>query len=870
MANLPSVKSSHPGEQFVLSASSTESGRASLYAIYFLSGVSSLCYQVIWFRQLKLVLGNTTYATVVTVSVFLAGLAFGAILLRQWIDTMERKLQAYAWMEIAISVYAALTPLLFALFDRAYVWVFRTFAPSPPAMLVLQLFASAGVLLPPTMLMGATFPLLSSWVVGASAQVGTRTGRLYAANVFGAVAGASATGFFLIRWYGLFNSLVIAVGVNVLAAAAAMLLARSAIAQPPRSHEPIVIQNQTSFPVLIGIWLFLSGFLSLGYEVLWVRSVVHLLQAEIYVFSAVLTVYLLGYTLGLQLGSLVARTRANPMAAAGFCLQLVGLCGLLYLPMLVGLFDYLRPLTDAIMPWLLQQPAYVVHLFFGIILFFTPSVLMGIGFPLMLQASRADGPNRGKRIATAYALNTVGSVLGIAVTGFVLIPVLGVQRSVMLLGVAGVTAGLAGMWYARNRLAMSPPVLVVTAAVLVVALFPANAYLNWINVCEGKNERPVQLVEVVEGVNTTASVHRYLDDGSKVISTAGTNVAGDAPSLRQTQKIQGHVPMILHGSPKDVLTVGFGSGELTRCLTYHQVEKVTCVEIAPEMIALAKRHFSHINLGDQVEKEIEIVYMDAKNFLHLTDRKFDVIMNDSIWPGFFAESSSLYTRDYFLDGKRALHDTGVYSTWLPINLPELSLKSIMATFCDVFENSVVVYPHSWPSEHLLLVGRKCELPFNFADARREYEKPAVRSSLMMLGVQRVEDIFEYLLADSQAMLRFATGAPLNTDDFPVVEFDTGRSRIRTDVGLTWRRLRELVQVTTPFPHEKLIDVSALPKEEANEVLARLKRSQQANSHLLAHLWKETANEKLAELERGLAIDPTNPDLLSAKQALAHR
>jgi spermidine synthase len=195
-----------------------------LIAIYFISGACSLMYEVIWRRMLKLILGNTTYATAITVAVFMGGLALGAYLMRKRADNVKNKLLVYGIIEGAITVMALVTMGLLQAMDGLYQGLFGFLSGTPGVLLFIQIVISALVLLVPSSLMGATLPLLSSWLVENREQTGFKTGILYSFNTFGALFGASLSGFFLIRLIGVYPTYFIALGGNIMIAGAAVVL----------------------------------------------------------------------------------------------------------------------------------------------------------------------------------------------------------------------------------------------------------------------------------------------------------------------------------------------------------------------------------------------------------------------------------------------------------------------------------------------------------------------------------------------------------------------------------------------------------------------------------------------------------------------
>ena len=840
--------------------------------IYFISGACSLIYEVIWRRLLKLILGNTTYATSITVAVFLGGLALGAFLIRNRVDkTKINKLKLYGIIEIIISCYTLLTPLLLNNLDYFYKFIYRAYAPSSSTILFLQIIFSVVVLLIPTILMGFTLPILTSWIASKKEYLSSTVGIIYSFNTFGALLGAFISGFYLIRLTGVYETLYIAVLFNFLIGIVALFLSPMAGHQTYEEQSlelnkdaPVKFNLQLTF---VSVGIFICGFVGLGYEILWMRTILHILSSEIYVFSAVLSIYLVGYALGVYLGSALIKKTTNYFFITGIIIQLIGIYGVLYIPFLNMVVFNPAPWFKDLIIFTVTKFGPFIHLLYGFQLFFIPSVLMVMSFPLLIQLFTKADKRAGNIIATAYSINTFGNVLGSLLVAFLLIPLLGSQLAKQVLGLISILTGLLFMFYANRLYAKIISVCILSASLIITFTIPKNAYLKHINRCEGKG-RPVSLLDVIEGINTTASVHFYQDTKSKVISTGGLNVAGDSSTLRQTQKVQGHIPLIMHGNPKDVLTVGFGSGELTRCLSYHNIPKVSCVEIAPEMVKLSLKHFDYINLGPDLEKKVNMIYMDAKNYIHLTDKKYDVIMNDSIWPGASAESSSLYTKEYFIDGKNILNNDGVYSTWVPIQMSRNTLKSIIRTFIEVFENPVLIYPHSYFGVHFLLVGQKNAHKYSYLDMKREYNKAEVKQSLKYVNIENINHIIEYIFTDYPSLKEFTKDAPINSDYYPFVEFDDERRKsLLLYPNNPIKNIELLLFGTKRINYSELLSFSGLTPSEIELIENDLRNKKKANSFLFLNYLTNNPEQRRKYLFKGLLHDPNNPDLLNEQSLL---
>jgi spermidine synthase len=292
------------------------------------------------------------------------------------------------------------------------------------------------------------------------------------------------------------------------------------------------------------------------------------------------------------------------------------------------------------------------------------------------------------------------------------------------------------------------------------------------------------------------------------------------------------------------------------------------VEIAPEMVKLSLKHFDDINLGADLEKKIKIIYMDAKNYIHLTDKKYDVIMNDSIWPGASAESSSLYTKEYFIDGKKLLNHDGVYSTWVPAQLTQNTLKSIIRTFIEVFENPVLVYPHSYFGVHFLLVGQKNAHKYSYLDMKGEYNKEQVKESLKYINIEDINHIIEYIFTDYASLKKFTKDAPINSDYYPFVEFDDERRKsllLYPDNPI--KNIELILFGTNRINYSELLSFSGLTEQEIKLIENDLHNKQRANFFLFLNYLTNNPEQRKRYLFKGLLYDPNNLDLLNEQLLL---
>ncbi|MBN2182346.1 MAG: fused MFS/spermidine synthase [Sedimentisphaerales bacterium] len=846
-----------------------------LMMIYFASGICSLIDEVIWVRLLKLSLGNTVYATTIVVSMFMAGLALGALIMSRYSDEIKNRLRLYALIEILITIAALLFPLALKLADKFYIRFYRTYAPTLKELLAVQVVISGLLVLGPSMLMGSTLPLLGRYVTSLEKQTGRMVGRLYTLNTLGAAVGCFLAGFVLIRSVGVMGTLYTAAIINIFVAFAGWLLSRFSRADTGENEQKLpalkaAIIEPTSgggrmYTLLFA--LFFSGLISIGYELLWMRSIVHLLSGYTYVFSSVLTIYLLGNVIGAGIGSGLVRSLKNPAAGFAVTLCLLGICGIFYLPLLIYYSSDILPQINReveLAAMTFPVSAYMIRpLVQSAFLYLLPSIIMGMGFPLALQAWASCVHKVGRTTGTAYGTNTIGAVVGGIATGFILIPLLGLQLSMSVLSLAGIwISAFVWMLFARsNKPALHPELLVVAAlATLIVVIMPPDLFKTIIQ----KNPRlpkQLELIAAKEGPATTVSLHRDPQENTLYLYSSGQGVAGDTYFLRSDQKMLGHFGVLLNSKAKRTLSVGYGSGESTACMALYKLERADCVEIAPEVVELSSEFFSHINLGDRLNNEIGMIYMDAKNYLHLTDVKYDTIVNDSINPQHFAENSSLYSKEYFKDAKNRLNENGLFAFWIPTyNIEPLHiLNSAIGTMMEVFPHVTIWYMTPDPAQYFLVIGSEQPQQFSPRYIESQLSKDGVRENLSEININSSMDVLSCYIGDEKDLRRFIRSYTTNSDFRPFIEFTTAD---KPSGSFMFRRFIEVVRSNSVHEH---IDWNGFSRGQKSNWLSEFAAVLNASNYLLASNGTSDMMEKLSYCMEGLAILPDNPALINLRK-----
>ncbi|HEY7675608.1 MAG TPA: fused MFS/spermidine synthase, partial [Candidatus Methylomirabilis sp.] len=460
--------------------------RSAALVCFLLSGFAGLVYEIVWVRILGQIFGNTTLAIATVLAAFMAGLALGSYTFGRLAGRLRNDLLAYGVLEGCIGLYGLLILPLFAVVRRVYFALYPSLE-SSYLLSSLTLFAlSFGLLVAPTVLMGATLPVLSRFFVTRLEHLGGRVGDLYAVNTLGAVVGCAMAGYVMIPELGLRASILTAAGANFLVTAAILLMvlwlrrqpaaegapAPSPPPNPPPSRRPG--RGRSPLEAFLLVSLAASGAASMIYENAWTRALTLVIGMSTYAFTTMLTTFLVGLALGSFLYARWWGRWPGRLWAFGAMEIGIGITALATIPLFERLpFLFLRlkgGFGDSFAMLLVMQGVL------SFLVMILPTVLAGMTFPLVARLFTHGLYEVGAGVGTAYASNTLGSILGAVAGGFLLIPFLGVQAAISLAVALNVLigVGLIAMDTALTRparWAWGAAAALVTAGA--TALFPA-------------------------------------------------------------------------------------------------------------------------------------------------------------------------------------------------------------------------------------------------------------------------------------------------------------------------------------------------------------------------------------------------------------
>jgi len=723
--------------------------RAAVLALFYVSGIAGLIYQVLWLRRLSVIFGVTVYAASTVLAAFMAGLAIGSALSGRVLGRGIAPLVAFGIAEILIGTTGLLSPVLLDAASALYVALHGTTLESLGVQTVARLVSSLAILALPTTMMGITLPLLTAAVAQRKESAATTVSWLYALNTLGAMTGTLLSGLVLIPAIGIRRSFIFAATLNVLVGAAALVLSRtkssnqSAIRNPQSAIDP---QSAIRNPRLLWLVVAVSGFASLGLEIVWFRLMLQFVVATTEAFTAMLTTVLGGIAAGGMLAALILRSRRDQSAMLGIVQATTGVA-------VIGSMSFLLWTVERGWGTMALWPAVLIAIL-------PPSVCMGIGFPMALgMAARSiaviDRGLLARRVGRLYSLNVAGAILGSLVGGFLLLPRAGSVNALIVLSAMFVVSGMLVLLTRRGTFRWSAAVVLLAVFFLVARDLP-DPFKVAIDRRYGN-----LLLEFWRHEGPQAAVSVRASQFQHVLYLDGLHQANDQPAMVRLHRAIGHLPMVLHGAPKDALVVGMGGGATPGAVSRHAGTRVQVVELS-DSVRKAAPHFAHINYDLINRPNVSIRIDDGRNFLALTDRRFDVITADIIQPG-HAGAGLVYSKEYFTLVKNALQQDGVALQWIGLR-PSIEYKLIMRTFLEVFPHATLWY------EANFMVGTLKPLAIDPSALARMRQHPETREALDAVGLTQFEVLRSWFSAGPDEMRAFVGDGPVLTDDRPLVEY----------------------------------------------------------------------------------------------------
>lgn len=754
-------------------------GKKTVAMVLFLfSGLISLVFQVAWLKMLLNVFGSTVWAAGTLLTTFMAGLAIGSWLFGRIADRTPSPLRLYGFMEGFIGLYGMLTLVVFGKLSYVYIPLYRLCGGDNMLMGLFKFFLALVILLPPTICMGATLPLLARQFNRDTLNAGPGIGALYTVNTLGAVLGTLVSGFFLLPLLGLHKTVLAAAVVNFVILGVILLATRGETVRFS-GKELFKITREKIHRRWVMHLYFLCGFAALAYEVTWNRVLTLHMGSSVYAYSIMLAVYLLGVTLGSGIMSFYVKGIKNPIRV----FAVIQLLLVLDLILMINQFGWFPRTLETMGHMASGQGyfSYILSLGISVLqLLILPTVLFGACFPLAVRLFVNREQNLGKETGSLYAANTLGAILGSFSAGFLLLPLVGAQLGMLAIASLNLLVGIYLVF--KDSGPKRKKFMAALAAALVFYggyfLFTAKSQvILTASVFQDQDKAKVKLLAFEEDIYATVTIEEREDvrGAWRQLSMNGVNVAGTSCELFSIQKLQGHLPLLLHGNPKSVLHIGFGSGGTAWSVSRYPVEKITIAEISPSVIKKASKYFQSVNHDVLKDPRVEVVFTDGRNKVLADPETYDVILSDSIHPR-FSGNGSLYTYDYYQLLKKRLKPGGLVSQWLPFySITPRNFKMIVKSFYKVFPNTSVWFVNSTVNSYVIVIGKLDNGRIDYAGLERKLAIPEVKADLKEIDSETPYKILDFFLFANEKVGEFVGDVPLHTDDNMAVEYLSGRA-----------------------------------------------------------------------------------------------
>jgi len=764
-----------------------------LFLIFFISGFTGLIYESLWSHYLKLFLGHSAYAQTLVLMIFMGGLASGAAIVGKTSWRLKNLLAGYAIAEIGIGLLALFFHPLFTTFiDLSYTLVMPGLD-SPVMVETYKWGVAILLLMPPSMLLGTTFPLMSGAILRRFPGVeGGNLAMLYFSNSIGAALGVLVASFVLINLLGLPGTLQLAGVINLLIGVSVLYFSRV----PEVSPSKVVTSAESkarNFRILFIAAAFITGVASFIYEVGWIRMLSLVLGSSFHAFELMLSAFITGLALGsLAISRYIDRIN-NPIAVAAAIQIAMGVFAVITLPVYVYSFGWMGELVNTLAK---DDQGYTLFnlashgIAFAVML---PATFMaGMTLPLFTHVLIRNGHGE-QSIGAVYAANTVGGIIGVVMAMHFALPNMGLKLT--LVGGALLDIGLGlilfrvvgaspGRW-AVALAALAVPVLTVQLVEMDGSLLGSGVYRT--GVSQIKDSR---VLFYREGKTASISV---LGFNSKVsIRTNGKSDAAiemnpqyDASGDEITMVMAAAVPLAMKPDARSAANIGFGSGLTAHTLLADpDIVDLHTIEIERAIIDGARFFLPRVDRAYN-DPRSHINIEDAKSWFARHNRGFDIIISEPSNP-WVSGVSSLFSDEFYERIRNYLNEDGLLVQWL--NLYEFDARLVSSVIMALNRHFSDYGIYSTDDTNILILAtRNGKLPLL---SERIFELGTMSGELERVGIRTLDDFHFRRLGDASMFnsMLGSLSAPINSDYFPYVELNAPKARFFKSVAMEFPQM----------------------------------------------------------------------------------
>jgi spermidine synthase len=771
-----------------------------IYLCFLLSGVTGLIYEVLWGKYLLLLIGSGSFAHIIVLATFMGGLATGNILFGRLCDGPVRKLSIYAFLELGVGLSCAIYPWLLGQLTDVYLMLASN-DPGSTGNMALKILLAACSILPPTILMGGTLPVLARYIIADLRQVGNKIGTLYFVNSAGAMAGCLLAGFHLIHKYGLEFSMILTAGVNISIGFLFLFLRRTEQISPPAEECDSQAREQTlrsySSRQVNGTLalVFVTGILTMLYEVIWIRLLSLVLGSSSHSFSLMLFTFIGGIALGSAIVTRILRKDRDVLLLFALCEAGVFFSLLCVLPIYERLPYYFNVMASYLTR---SDETFVIYLGTKVLMatltMAVPAMFIGMTLPLASRVNVKGLHILGRGIGTVFSINTAGNIVGAVLGGFVFVPLFGLQTSLLIGIFCSGAVGFALYLLAGRGKPMARAIIAATMLAIFVfgvtitprweiALMHAGIFRKQARMAHSFKDYKTRLTQFEvafheDGPNLSAVVLRRTKGRPGIWLKVNGKTNASSNHDMPTQLMLSHIPLLLKPDSRKVAIIGLGSGVSAAAVLGHPVDSVDVVEISRSVVK-ASRFFSPVVDEPPLDDpRLHLYIADAKDFFRVQpEAGYDVIISEPSNP-WISGIANLYSLEFFELVRSRLKPDGLMVQAVQLSESNDRLGEIVLnTFSRLFPYVTVWHTVSMDT---ILVGSMSPVEPDFDLIEKRLAKGRVNNQLNAPGLRyKIPDTLTFLshqiLGPEDFKAAFPGEGILNSDNFPVLEYEAPKA-----------------------------------------------------------------------------------------------
>jgi len=669
----------------------------------------------------------------------------------------------------------------------------KLFPTSGIAFFFYRFLLAVIILLPATFSIGLSIPLMNK-IIAKKGDVGREIALAYGINTLGSVVGCLWVGCILIPRIGIDKTLYLSGAINILSGIILFAISQQKVfsvdnyVAMPIGREKVRLSKTDGILIIL---YFLSSLLSLGYEVTWFRILGIINTNTILTFTLGLTVYLAGFSFGSLCLYPLANRKINSKSVLSLANWFCGIMTLLLIPSYYSLTEVRNriiaagsKLSGAVSLPLIFKSELIV----SFIMIFLPTVFLGVIYPAVCDILIKDRKEIVSKTGLIFFVGCMASAIGAIVFNVIIIPSFNLAGSLAFLIISSVIISWAVSYMFRKDIhslfklatALFGFVAIFSAVLCGLAQFPfvreqadlkkKNGTFIIETSAQKKAQLPIEKILLGYKAGATATVSVVKQDilgatARKVLYVDGYNVAATDFNSKMDAKMLAHLPLALHPNPKSALTVGYGSGGTSWAMTRYGIN-VDCIEIESRVIGFSALFYEQ-NYDVLKKKNFKYIINDARNYLLVTDKKYDVISTD-VTNLAYKQNSNLYTYEYFNLMKNRLNEGGIACAWVPITgVNNYEFKVLLKTFQAAFPHTSVWY---MGTQYAILIATPKELRIDYSRLKNLFLQEEIKKDLAEVRISTPITLVTYFLFDEAEVREYSKDVPINKDYNPVLEF----------------------------------------------------------------------------------------------------